>query len=47
MDQRTWEHADEGNRTVYAALGHETVPADWCYLCTTTIAAGYRCLPPM
>jgi hypothetical protein len=42
---RTWEVAQEANRVVYSAMGHETVPADWCYLCTTTVAAGYRCQP--
>ncbi|MFC5002379.1 hypothetical protein ACFPIJ_31665 [Dactylosporangium cerinum] len=41
---RVWEKVDDASRTVYAAMGHETVPAEWCYLCDTSVAAGYRCI---
>ncbi|GAA3213801.1 hypothetical protein [Dactylosporangium siamense] len=41
---RVWEKAGDADRTVYAAMGHETVPARWCYLCDTSVAAGYKCI---
>jgi hypothetical protein len=33
----------DANPTVYAAVGHETVPATWCSLCTETVLPGTTC----
>ncbi|MEV0397161.1 hypothetical protein [Polymorphospora rubra] len=42
---RTPRQAADANPTVYAAIGHETVPADWCALCSHDIAPGTTCPP--
>lgn len=36
--------ATEANATVYTAVGHETVPATWCALCSRLIAPGMTCV---
>ncbi|GAA1555821.1 hypothetical protein GCM10009827_090770 [Dactylosporangium maewongense] len=36
-------HADP---IVYAAMGHETVPATWCILCSEPVAPERMCPPP-
>ncbi|GIE85567.1 hypothetical protein Are01nite_20470 [Actinoplanes regularis] len=41
---RTPQQAAEANHTVYAAAGHETVPATWCTLCTQAVVPGRTCL---
>jgi hypothetical protein len=41
---RTPQQAADANHTVYAAAGHETVPATWCTLCARPIVPGRTCL---
>ncbi|MFF5228164.1 hypothetical protein [Dactylosporangium sp. NPDC000521] len=43
---RTLHVAHHADPIVYAAMGHETVPATWCYLCSGHVAPGSHCLQP-
>jgi hypothetical protein len=35
----------DANTSVFAATGHETVPATWCTLCSHAVSAGRTCVP--
>ncbi|GIH08322.1 hypothetical protein Rhe02_63890 [Rhizocola hellebori] len=41
---RTLQQAADANPTVYRAMGHETIPAVWCILCSDVVAPGTTCL---
>jgi hypothetical protein len=40
----TPQQAAEADPIVYAAAGHETVPATWCTICSRTVAPGGTCM---